>query len=1186
MEIVARQIFLISALLFTFAFDINAQPSSSFASPATGCLNEIISLSNTSSSATRYIWDFCDTDLQSATPFASSVTTLPTAGTFFYNSIKLINDNGFNIALVTDMNGAKLYRVNFGSNWSSTNPAIDDLGNFGGALSSPGAIDAVLDGGVWYIFIANLFQNSVVRLTMGNGLLSAPTLSENLGNIGASLSTPIGIKAILNGGTRLLFVSNLSSQTVSVVDFSSAFSSSPSFVHGLSSSSMVDPSGLDLINNGSNWFGLVSSFDNSGHAVLMSFGSNLLSTPSFSDLGVVTAGRQVRLVKEGLLFTGFVRSENDGVYKIPFGTDFSSPGPPTKLPTSLPNSSRSMDVIRDTPSWKLFTVESSSGNLMRVDFNGDCQTNVSTNYSIQPSPTNLSYSSSGNYIIELTAFDNSSVMSVSSSAITISSFTAPDIDFAKQNDCVDNNIDFTSINLSGNLTNFSWNFGDAGTSSDANPSYVYTLAGVYNVDLAVTDVNGCHNASQKTIQVFNPPNANFNLPSASPICTGQNYLFANTSTYDNGSNPSWQWSVNGSNVAITQDLSYLFSSSSAQSIILTASIPGCSSQSIQNITSLVQGPLVSFSSSSTGCQGASIPFTNTTTNPVTTYSWTFGDGNSSSAYSASNTYAAIGQYQVTLSATNAAGCQNSFSKNINIYSKPQPNFSIEAPPLSCEKWPAQFDNLTLPLVDSNIASWQWSFGDASNGSSIQKNPTYTYKDAGTYNVTLQAISNFGCLNSVQKNITISPSPHALFIIDSPPCVNQSTAFENTSQGNITAIQWNIENNLLTGQKVTHTFASSGSFPTTLIVTGSNGCLNRLDSIVKVPLMPVLDFSVQAPCTKQPAIFQERYPSGPDPTIVWNWSFGQGSGTGSPVNHEFLSTGNYSVTMTTTRQSGCTYSLTKNITVYGGPVAGFTPSVFAGAAPLTVTFVNNSPSDTSFWNFGDRSPAVETISPMHTFTELGAYKVLLTEKNNKGCIDTLSTVIDVVIPHIDIVMNSFSLTNDPNSNASKPVISILNSGNIPLVDPEIVIDLGGGVSLKEKITGTVKPGKSIIQSLDLQIIPQAIQYVCAEIDVDDDVNSANNKQCISLSGQDVVMNPYPNPSGIGQVTLQWIGATEENVSITVYKSNGDVAFVQNLDETQSGLGLLTINTSSFANGLYLIQFAGSKINKTFRIVIAN
>jgi hypothetical protein len=219
-------------------------------------------------------------------------------------------------------------------------------------------------------------------------------------------------------------------------------------------------------------------------------------------------------------------------------------------------------------------------------------------------------------------------------------------------------------------------------------------------------------------------------------------------------------------------------------------------------------------------------------------------------------------------------------------------------------------------------------------------------------------------------------------------------------------------------------------------------------------------------------------------------------------------------------------------------------------------------------------------------QLGKYKVLLTASNSLGCSDTLSTEIDVVIPRIDIVMNNLSLTNDPNTNSSKAVVTILNSGNVPLVDPEVFIDFGDGASVKEKISGLVRPGKSLIQTLGTQIVPRSVDYICAEINVTDDIDIHNNKQCVPLSDEDVVLAPYPSPSTSGQVTIEWVGAAQEDVVITIFKSNGAVAFEQRLDKNQAGLGQLTVNTSSFGNGLYLVQFAGSKTKKAFRIMIAN
>jgi PKD repeat protein len=565
---------------------------------------------------------------------------------------------------------------------------------------------------------------------------------------------------------------------------------------------------------------------------------------------------------------------------------------------------------------------------------------------------------------------------------------------------------------------------------------------------------------------------------------------------------------------------------------------------------------------------------------------TYGDGNSSSQTNGSNAFSNAGNYLVTLSSSNAAGCQNSSSQNITIYSVPQPDFAIEAPPLSCANSPSQFDNLTPPLVDSNISSWSWKFGDALNGSSKIKNPTYTYSSANNYTVALVATTNVGCTDSIKKTITIFPLPQAGFT-NLPACINQGTQFNDASTGSISFYQWSVQNSILQGKTpLPYTFKSSGGFPVTLTVTGNNGCLNQITKTINVPLKPIIDFTLQAPCTGHPTSFQELNTGGADPAIAWNWNFEQGSGTGSPVSYQFPSEGGYTVTMNTTRQSGCVYSTSKNISISAGPVANFTPSIFAGAAPLDVIFNNTSTAETYLWQFDDANQTTSTNdSPEFIYTQLGKYKVLLSAYNSLGCSDTLSTEIDVVVPHIDIAMNNFLLTSDPSSNSSKAVVTILNSGNIPLVDPEIFIDFGGNASVKEKISGLIRPGKSLVQTLGLQIVPRSLQYICAEIDAVDDINSTNNKRCISLSNEDVIMTPYPNPSTDGEITLEWVGA-QEDVTITIFRTNGEIAFAKNLDAISAGLGQLTINTSVFSNGLYLIQFTGNKATKAFRIMIAN
>jgi hypothetical protein len=93
-----------------------------------------------------------------------------------------------------------------------------------------------------------------------------------------------------------------------------------------------------------------------------------------------------------------------------------------------------------------------------------------------------------------------------------------------------------------------------------------------------------------------------------------------------------------------------------------------------DFTGTVQFASPNPSFTSTGaCVGSPVQFTNTTPGS-NTYSWNFGDGNTSSATNPTHTYAAAGTYNVTLLVTtNPGGCQNVVSQNVVIAPLPTAN---------------------------------------------------------------------------------------------------------------------------------------------------------------------------------------------------------------------------------------------------------------------------------------------------------------------------------------------------------------------------------------------------------------------------------------------------------------------------------------------------------------------------------
>jgi hypothetical protein len=79
--------------------------------------------------------------------------------------------------------------------------------------------------------------------------------------------------------------------------------------------------------------------------------------------------------------------------------------------------------------------------------------------------------------------------------------TSPIASFTYTYDSVTEVVTFanSSTIASGTISSYDWSFGDGGVSSDANPTYTYTTAGIFNATLTATSAQGC--ASEYTVQV-------------------------------------------------------------------------------------------------------------------------------------------------------------------------------------------------------------------------------------------------------------------------------------------------------------------------------------------------------------------------------------------------------------------------------------------------------------------------------------------------------------------------------------------------------------------------------------------------------------------------------------------------------------------------------------------------------------
>ena len=124
--------------------------------------------------------------------------------------------------------------------------------------------------------------------------------------------------------------------------------------------------------------------------------------------------------------------------------------------------------------------------------------------------------------------------------ITVNIYPDIEANYAFQYDtCIAGPVVFEDFSESGSgiITDWEWDFGDGGTSTQTDPQHLYVTPGEKNVRLRVTDINECKATTEKTIRYFPVPPLLIIEPSTFIGCTPATIEFINLSipideTYD------------------------------------------------------------------------------------------------------------------------------------------------------------------------------------------------------------------------------------------------------------------------------------------------------------------------------------------------------------------------------------------------------------------------------------------------------------------------------------------------------------------------------------------------------------------------------------------------------------------------------------------------------------------------------
>jgi len=393
---------------------------------------------------------------------------------------------------------------------------------------------------------------------------------------------------------------------------------------------------------------------------------------------------------------------------------------------------------------------------------------------------------------------------------------------------------------------WSWNFGDGGTSTVQNPSHSYPNPGQYVVTLAYGDSNtSCYDTKSMTVYINDSTsggcNAAFYVVPDSLNNPPNTFYFVDQST---GNIATWLWDFgDGTYQTITYpgnpNVVHTYQGT-ALTHIACLTIQGVDSTCFDQICDTIvsgygSGCVANFTYSFP--VNTSIPtlFTDLSQSsgggPITMWSWNFGDpgsgsNNTSNIQNPAHLFSAAGTYNVCLTIWGPdTTCHDFICKTLIVGS----NTGCQA---YFTNYPDSLNTALIQFIDQsmgNIINWSWNFGDPASGpfnfSNLQ-NPDHLFTVPGTFNVclTIQGADST-CYDVFCKTIIVGNTTGcmAMFTYNGNPAGGNAIQFTDQSSGNPNNWMWNFgDSTYSTGQNPLHVYPGPGVYIACLTITTNNG----------------------------------------------------------------------------------------------------------------------------------------------------------------------------------------------------------------------------------------------------------------------------------------------------------------------------------------------------------------------------
>ena len=412
-----------------------------------------------------------------------------------------------------------------------------------------------------------------------------------------------------------------------------------------------------------------------------------------------------------------------------------------------------------------------SGTIVGYDWNFGDPTAGTDNYTTLADPGHT-FTGSGVYNVTLTVTSDNGCTDFVTQQVNVNALPIANFDF--QDVCMGEQMVFDD-QTPGAITNWQWTFGDGSTGTIPDPSHNYTGPNGYNVNLIVTDANGCQDDVTKTVFVHPNPVADFNYVFK---CFNTVTEFTQAATLSDPFGTElalWTWNFtdpNGNPLNTTNELNPTFTYD-AQGGYYYADLEVTTTKGCKDSHREVINPDVPDNIERVEtfvCAGFPATITVSSPDPTTTVLW-FYDNTSPDYFHTGNSYT-VPPFNYTqvfyVAMQDAEGC---VYRRVPVYAKNFPGLTVDLNigdntleiPNAITEFTADAiaNNLGNVLVDDSVSLWQWDFGDGTV--SDLENPVHEYTEPGLYDVSFHFVDPWGCERSYNVGTVNVESNVNLFV---------------------------------------------------------------------------------------------------------------------------------------------------------------------------------------------------------------------------------------------------------------------------------------------------------------------------------------------------------------------------------------------------------------------------------------